>query len=1795
MYSVIFSMMLPHREPVESGDEATRYVKVSQCVPLQIDSNPVHSTFQCNNTVTRLDTEIACISERTQAHVWLGRKYSTTLVSDDVILLTHPFFDPMLPHPSLFIVSQTAVYWFVCPEEGQWDLVWTHPTSQRVNAFTATIDGPDNTFSISLLFRDRLVRITNVISYIGSKIVLDSNNTKHQDFIISNTAKTYEILETRFFQDKLYICTTATLSLHELTDDNRTSTCYTPVQDTVIKHCLFINENGLIILLTQTGLIQFIDSCTLTLCDEWSDDKFDNISLLFEEDEYYLICLYTDTHELNVINLLSLETVASLSLPNTSSLLVNSNASDQFCFFSIEANYILNLSYCCLDSVSNEIDLERSMVNFSLMQACMDQGFDCVTEIVDNICDSQFQTACFLLWRHYDSIQLGISANVFNLFLYKIPVVSILEGAILWLKSLLLFISLQTDSKLNYFTQIIEWTEGYVENLEKCFPDKWITLSLELVQFLTSQINAIDAWEANRRLAIMQNQLEDIQIVFNTLNIRLSFSRISEYSLSSFLHELLRHAHSSQQIRSLLTSKIISIINRHGESLDSVLYNYILSLEGKLTQEAYLAQLLESKAIAVIDFISSKELKHKCTLFLLTHAKLPMSEKLLNFAIDIENSTQMSMQYELELARVLSIFKEGFIDIPVLHSTHHIQSVLKSLQTNNQTPEISQQISLLASHGSISDHSLHYLIHSSQMLSQSFEEDFYPVSYNLIPLVIQGLTTADQTFTDSDSLLNCLNKLRNHLRTFHSIKTNSSLHYTYYFDNLFKSVYLFHHLKEFETEISIPSLINSEGNKYNYAHVISSIPGTAMPFTSPLKKLKLNSDPQSIFKNFYQLSKLHRKQIWNDLIASALEVSNINSVILLIKLRIEKEGIEAEDKISILFSQILSKFPQKLSELEEPIHTLTQIEQLIASYISVVVPEELIQCSSLLIKIRLIKDVILQSEFEIKPKLSQQQQKESRRIFRNSPYQEKGYILDKSSATNCVLSLSKSDYVISPTHSASILLTLKNLFLPQTALCYLILTIYSTDSLISSPTLHNIPLTLLTSLLRNSPIDITYILSLLLCLSDEEAKRELLTCSKSKTTSPSWFLSMAWVTIYYQKLVALDSFKSYAISALSIGQYITFIRSVTKQKIDTPCTEWTPQLILSKLTNPLFSPVHSLRVAQIFSLDSDQVLLNWIKSAVQNEWDNCLIQEALCLLESRFESLHSLYQSGDTASFKGIKFLLDNLLQLEQSSNHQPMLYKAVCLVNFLISSQSPFLTKSTHLHTDNDTSLLTTDQLTFNDLLGDNPWSLIKDFLTFQYLNIYLGLTAYLDIMSDHLISNTIKAEVTNSKSQGNFLCFQQVRSYLEKLGTREIQIAASKWLGSNMQLLEDKMGAILFAIESAKQWKKETDVVAEIQKACEAHERLQTYYNMLKVKIWLCELGINEENTSPNLYQEPRELIRVLTTSYRPETIYQCSKLYQIIKDICKLFSLDIDTIISDCVSSLISNQKQLKSLNNSFSFCIEGDIEETDVSMNLISNLYTQLIVLLSAHSSNISIHVNNLINIAIRDSKSHSYSNRKAAIQLAIILISHHSKREITFSTFVLDILTQITKQFDSVPETEDNLLSLHVLLELLCVVEELELLGYPMGIGTFLQSSKLSVIQGLVRNFAESFQAFELSARIGMLLTSKVPDAIWQEILEKLCEYKRYSFLLSILPKLTKYISSDFITPLTFNVLTQVPLSQHTNLFPHFIQLAHNLPDLLPIRKEEFIGSIVNFVNEMKSIGEESYAQILEHLVQSQRN
>ncbi|KAI6655892.1 hypothetical protein LOD99_1626 [Oopsacas minuta] len=1776
------------------GDDNAMCIRVTPSVPLRIESSPMHSTFQSYSSVTMAYVDITCISEHNQTHVWLGHNYSKTLFSDDVILLTQLFFDPVSCRPTIFMFSHKTVYWFVCTEDNQWDLAWHYPSSQRVYSISTTFDRNNETYTINLLFRDKLHRITG-IKMLDNNVVFDFDNAKHQDFVVTRSTKIVDILNMCCLEDQISICTVATLSLHNLTGDSSISTCYTPNQDICIKYCMFVTEIGLIILLTQTGEIQFIDSYTLTLCDEWINEKYNSISLLDDEELYYLVCHEANIHELRVISLSNLETVAACSLPDISTFLVSSNSSDQFCYYSFDNDSVLTLYHCRLEFVSKEVDLEKTMVNFSLMQACMDHGFDWVTEIVDNINDSKFQTACFLLWKHYDSIQYKVTVNIFILFLDNIPKINHLEGVILWLKSLLLFISLHNDSKKNFFAQMLEWTEGYIVSLEKHFPEKWIQLSLKLVQFLNSQIYAIDAWEANKRLALIQNQIQDIEIVFNTLNIRLSFSRISEYSLSSFLHELLRHAHSSEQIRSLLTSKIISIVNRHGESLDNVLYKYIRSLDGKLNQEIYLAELLESKAMAVISFISSNELKHESTIFLLTHAKLPTSKKLIEFAIEVENSTRRDMQHEIELTRVLSILRDVSIDIPALHSRsrHQMWVIIPSLQANTQSTE---RITTIAKYGDISDHILAYILHSSQLLSLSFEEDPYSKLCDLLPLVLQALINAENNFAESELLLDFLNKLRHHYVSQHNIVTNASKFYTNYFDDLFKGVYLYHHLKDFENGRSIPFLINSQSNTDIYSQIIPQIPNleeNETCLTSPLKKMKLSSDPMSIFKNLYQLSKFHRRQIWDDLMTSALELSNITCAILLIKLRIQKEGFESEESISILFPQILSKFPQILSELEEPVHTLTQLEQIISSYIPVVAREKFVDLQQLLLKIRLIKDIMFQSEFEIKPKLNQQQLKESRRLFRNHSYQEKGYILDKSSTTNCISSLSKADYVISPRHSASILATLKNLFLPQTSLCYLLLTLYSIPTLIISPTLHNIPGSLLTSLLRNSPIDVTYGLSLLLCLSDDEAKKELIACHNNKTSSPSWFLSVSWIVIYYLKLVELDSFKSYAIKALSIGQYVTYIRSVTKQKIDIRCTEWTPEYIISKLNNPIFSPVHILRVAELFSLNTDNLLLGWIKSAVHDEWDVNIIKDALCLLEARFESLYSLYQSGETASFNGIKFILDSILQLQQSSDYQPLLHKAVCLVNFLISSQAPFLTKSLSISC--DASLLATNQLTFNDLLGDDPWSLIKDFLTFQYLNIYLGLTAYLNILRDHLISNTIKAEVTKSTSQEKSLCFQQVKQYLEQLGTREIQIAASKWLGSNMQHIEDKMKAILFAIESANQWKNETTVVAEIQKACEAQEKLQNFYNMLKVEAWLSELGINEDNTPSNLYQHPRELIRVLTTSYLPETIYQCTKLYQIITDICSIFSLDIDTVISDSISSLISNQKELKSLNDSFSFCIERDLEEMDVSLDITSNIYTQLIVLLSGDSVDIDLHVNNLINIAIRDTKSHSYSNRKAALQLAIILISHHSSHKITFNEFVLDILTQIAKQFDSPSGREDNLLSLHLLLELLCVVEDLELLGYPMGIGTFLQSSKLSVIQGLVRNFADSAQAFELSARISMLLCSKVSDTIWQEILEKLCNYKRYSFLLSILPTLTNHISSDFITPLTFKVLTQIPLTQHTNLFPHFIQLAHSLPELTPILKQEFISSTYNFVKELKAIGEESYAQILEHLVQSQDN
>ena len=1776
-----------------SEEDGPRCVRVSPSVPLQIESNPLHFTFQCHYSVSRTDCGITCISERNQTHIWLGHKYSTTLVSDDVISLTKPFFEPELPYPTVLVVSLKTVYWFVCGEEGHWELAWSYACTRVVSAITAVMDRKNNSFSIDLLFNDKLLRMTDIIIETGDNVIFNSDNSVFREFVISFSTKNIDILSMWSCGDQLIICTSASLSLRNLTD-SKVANYYNPNQNS-FKDCIYVLDIGLIVVLTDTGQVIFIDSYTLTLCDEWREELFEGISLLSEGDSYFLVCQRSEVF--NVFSLKTLETVASYSATNMPSLLINSNyLSHQFCFYSLDSDFIFKLHFCDLSLVSNEVNLERTMLNFSLMQACWDQGFDWVTEVIDNISFSQFQTACYLLWKHYDCIQLEITENIFALLLNKIPVVNSLDGVILWLKSLLLFISLQQNSKRNYFTQFLAWTENYIENLEKTFPENWIQLSLKLVQFLNTQISAIDAWETNKRLAIVQNQIEDIQIVFNTLNIRLSFSRIADYSLSSFLHELLRHAHSPEQIRSLLTSKIISIINRHGESLDNVLYNYILSLGGKLDQEMYLAELLESKAMAVTKHISSNDLKHKSALFLLRNARLPINKKLLEFAINVESSTRMSMQHEIELVRVLSIFRENSFDIPVLHSHHQLTDVIQTLQVGSMSTEIPDSICSLAKHASFSDHRFSYLMHSTQLISpSSFEEESYSKSYHLLPLISRALISAKQTFPETEILLKYLNQLRFHLTSHEYLQTNKYIYYIEYFENLFKGVFLFHHLKEFQTDLSLPILIDSQPNTRTFSHLISNIPGTKgsdVCFTSPAKKVKLNSDPWSLFKNFHQLSKSHRIQICSKLLASALELSDINSAILILQFGTENEIIDKEHSVSNIILQFITKLPLILPDLEEPVETLTKLENFLESSLSADEKHELVDCLSLLIRTRLMKDVIFQSEFEIKPKLSQQQERESRRLFRNHSYQEKGYILDKSSATNCVLSLSRRNPSISPNDSASVLLTLKNLFLPQTALRYLILSLFSTRSLTVSPDLLNIPSSLLSSLLRNSPIDITYILSLLVCIPEDEAKRELFSRSKTHSSSPSWFLSIAWIGLYYQELVALHSFKPYATNAISSGQYITFIRSVTRQKLDSQCNEWTPQFILHKLLDPLFSPDATLSAAQLFSLDSDRELLRWVRSAVGNRWGGRLVREAVSLLGNKYESLNALYQSGDIPNFEGIRLVLESILQLEQAADCKPLLYRAECLVSFLISSESPFLTKSTESADNANASLLGTDQLTFNDLLGENAWSLIKDFLSFQYLDIYLGLTAYLDIQSDRLISNTIKAEVLHSISQARSLGIQQVKPYLEKLGTKEIQIAASRWLGSNMELIEDRMEAILFAINAAEQW-KEASVVSEIQKAREAHETLEAHYKMLKVRLWLSELGINEDSDSANLYQEPRELIRLLINSYKPDTVHQCTKLYQIIRDIAQLFSLDIDTVISDSISSLISSQRELRSLNNSFSFCIEGDTEEEQESLTITSNIYTQLIVLLSVHSQDVDMHVNNLINIAVRDSKAHSYNNRKAAVQLAIILISHHSNHQVCFSKFVLDIFTQVTFQFDSVVAKENCLLSLHSLLELLCIVEELELLGYPMGIGTFLQSSKLAVIQGLVRNFAESFQAFELAARIGMLLYSKVPDAIWKEVLEKLCLYKRYAFLLTILPKLIKHISSDFLTPLTFSVLTHVPLTLHISLFPHFIQLAHTLPQLTTDDRNEFINTIGNIVSDMKAIGQESYAPILEHLVQSQ--
>ena len=1771
-----------------SEEESTRCVRVSPAVPLQIESNPVHSTFQCLSPVTRTDFSITCISERNLAHIWLAHKYSTTLVSDDVISIAKPFYEPELSYPSVLIVSLRNVYWFVCREAGIWDLAWSHVATQAVFGITASLDRKNNSYSLDLLFVDKLVRISDVRVETGDCVVLNSDSSVFREFVVTLPTKRNDILSWYLSHDRLIVCTPVTLSLHSLTD-NKSVSYSNPIMNTSIKRCSYPLEIGLVILLTQTGSILFFDSLTLTLCDEWRGEVFEEMSLLFEENSYYLVC--QRAQRFDVISLQSLERVASYSVTNDPVFLINS-ISHRFCFYTLDSDLVLRLHSCELALVSNEGYLETPF-NLSEMEDYSLQVFDWVIEVTNNVCSSQFQTACYLFWKHYEFIQFKFTESTLSLLLNKIPVCNTVDGVILWLKSLLLFISLLQGSKQCYFDKLLVWTENYIEELEEYCPDDWIQLSLKLVQFLNSHISAIDAWETSKRLAIVQNQIEDIQIVLNTLNIRLSFSRLANYSLSSFLHELLRHAHSSEQIRSLLTSKIISIINRHGESLDNVLYEYILSLGGKLDQEVHLAELLESKAIAVVHHINSNDLKHKSALFLLRHARLPINTKLLEFATEVENSTRMGLRHEIELVRVLSILKENSFDIPVLHSHHQLTDVIQTLQMDNMAIEVPNYIPSIAKHANFSNHRLSYLMHSSQLISPSFfEEESYSKSYHLLPLVSRALINAKQRFSETEVLLDYLNQLRFNLTTHECTHTNEYSYYINYFENLFKGVFLFHHLKEFEIGLSLPRLIDSEFNVHLFSQLIGNIQnqnGSELCFTSPSKKVKFNSDPWSIFKNFHQMSRTHRIQFCSNLLASAIELSDVKSFILFFQFRTENDSFDTEHSVAGLILQIISKLPIILPSLEEPVQALTQLESFVVSSLSADQKCGLSECLSLLMRIRLIKDVLFQSEFEIKPKLSQQQQRESHKLFRNYCYQEKGYILDKSSATKFVLSLSRSDLSISPNDSASALVTLKNLFLPQTALSYLILSLFSTHTLTVSPALLNIPSSLLSSLLRKNPIDITYILSLLVCIPGDEAKRELFSCSKTNSSSPSRLLSLAWIGLYYQELLALDSFKPYATNAISTGQYITYIRYVTRQKLETQCNEWTPQFIMHKLQNPLFSPAVTLRAAQLFSLDTDRELLFWIRSAVENRWESGLIGEAVCLLENRFESLHALYQSGEIPNFQGIKLVLECLMQLEQATDCKQLFFKAVCLVSFLISSESPFLTKSADSAADANTSLLNTDRLTFNQLLGDDAWSLIKDFLSFQHLDIYLGLTAFLDIQSDRLISNTIKAEVLHSISQGRSLSIQQVKPYLEKLGTKEIQIAASRWLGSNMGLIEDRMEAILFAISAAEQW-KETSVVSELQKACEAHETLLTHYQMLKVNLWLSELGIHED---PSLYQEPRELIRLLTTSYKPETIYQCTKLYHIIRDVSQLFSLDISTVVSDCISSLLSNQRELRSLNNSFSFFIEGDAEEEHEPLDITGNIYTQLIVLLSAHSQDLDMHVNNLINIGILDSKAHSYNNRKAAIQLAIILISHHSSHQFCFSKFVLDVFTQVIFQFGSVVSKEDSLLSLDLLLELLSIVEELEELGYPMGIGTFLQSSKLAVIQGLVRNFAESFQAFELAAKIGILIHSQVPDTIWREILEKLCFYKRYSFLLPLLPKLTKHISSEFLTPLTFNVLTCIPLKQHLNIFPHFIQLAHSLPELPPDGKNEFLSTIGNIAGEMKEIGQESYAQILELLVQSQ--
>ena len=1788
-------------------EEDDRCIHLTTSAPLQIEHTPIHTTFLSHSPIVKNGSvDMVCICEVNQVHIWLAQQYTDTIVCDDAVLSVQPYFETELGISTIFIASGKSVHWYVYRDE--WRVAWSYPTTQPALSTLPSFDTVDKTYCVSLLFSDSLLRIANILIEVQEGVTFNTENANFNTFKLNFMTENVNLLFTSYLEDSLLICTTTTWSLYKVSNVDQ-SISYKPVgASTAIKDCIFVRERNLAILLTQNGTIEFIDSRTLTLSDEWSSERIYAIALLAEEDEHFLVCQRTD--ELNsyfdVISLRTLEIVASHTdtIEYVCSLIRSQSISDKFTFYTRDEANVLQLHFCNLSYVTNKADLERTRVDFSQLQVCLDKGFDWVTEIIDNIHGSQFQTACYLWWKHSDSIQLELTSSIFSLLLNKIAVTNNIDGILLWLESLILFITLQGSNKQAYLSQFLDWIEAFIENLEKHFPENWIQLALRLTNFLCTEISAIDSWETSRQLVIIKNQIEDIQIVFSTLNIRLSFSRISEYSLSSFLHQLLRHAHSPDQIRSLLTSKIISIINRHGESLDNVLYKYIQSLSGKFRQEAYLAELLESKAITVVQHINSNDLKHKSVLFLLRHARLPLNKKLLEFSHEVENTTRISMNYEIQLAELLSILKEHSIDTNgILFSPHQLTATVQSILASGQSTHLPRSLESVARYSNISDDTFSYFLNSAQMLSNNsiLDEDSHFEPFHLIPSILIALISEEYFSIETCSILEHLTKLRPSISSTDIISTNKNDFYLSYFEKLFKSVFLFLNLPQLESELTIPQLLESPPPISAYSGVISTLPSVLErdpELASPSKRVKLTADSKPFLANFYQLHRSHRQEIYIDLINSAVESLDIKSAILLVHLRITNEGLFEGDDVSRFVTRILSKFSVKLSSIYEPIKMLNQLEDL-AYICSIAMPRGLIYFTYLLMRIKLIKDVICQSEYEIKPRHSKQQQKEYRKLSRNHFYQEKGFILDKNSAGNCIASLSTRDNSLSPglKDTATALLTLKNSFLPQISLSFLLHSLYSTPSLTISPTLHNIPASVLTSTLRNSPLDVTYTLALILSLHEEESQRELSICSKKITSSLSWFSSIAWIGLWYQELVRLTSFKAYALNAISTAQYMALIRSVTRQNIEVQSNQWTSAFILKKLCSPFFSPIHILRAAQVFGMDEDKELLLWVRTAIQLKWDTHLIRQGLSLIEKRFESLQCLYESGEVSNYQGIKFILESLTQLEKPPKSQPMLYKAICLATFLISSNAPFLSKSaptadTTADTELNTSLLTSDHLTFNDLLGENPWSLIKDFLSFQYIDIYLGLTAYLDIERDHIISNTIKAEVVNH-SPSKPISIQEVRPYLERLGTREIQIAASKWLGSNMQHIEDKMGAIFYAIQSAEQWKMETSVVTEIQKASEARDRLQTYYNMLKVNLWLEELGLSETDSS-QLHQAPRELIGVVTSSYQPETIYQCTKLYGIIMDICSLFSLDIDTVISDSISSLISNQREIKNLNSSFSFCIEGDVEDTMESLDITSNVYTQLIVLLSSHSLDIDLHVNNLVNISTRDSKTHSYSNRKAAIQLAIILISHYSHRAIRFNKIVLDTLAQAQSQF-STSEREaggNHGDCLRMLLDLLCIVEDLELLGYPMGIGTFLQSNKHAVIQGLVRNFTDSFQAFELAARIGILLLTELSESLWEEILVNLNKYRRFAFLLSQLPKLRKCLSQSFLKPLHFSVLTQIELSEHLSLFPQFIQLAHGITDFSTSDRQVFITTISKSIDCLKRIDKASYAQILEHLIQS---